>query len=66
MLALALAREIDTPGNSSTSKSVCARSLLDTMAQLRELMPTDQEADALDELSQRRDARRNRSAAPKG
>lgn len=56
--ALALAREIDTPGNSATSKSMCARSLLDTLDELRELAPPPEMKDSLDELSARREARR--------
>ena len=56
--ALALAREIDAPTNSATSKSMCARSLLETMDRLRALTPVDQEADGLDDLARRREARR--------
>lgn len=56
--ALALAGEIDSPHNSATSKSMCARVLLDTLDHLRELAPEGQEADELDELSARRTARR--------
>lgn len=56
MLALALAREIDGE-NSATSKSMCAGQLRDTLDRLRELTPADEEADALDELASRRDAR---------
>lgn len=61
--ALALAREIDNAGNSATSKSMCARELREHMEQLRSLIPTDQEADELDDLARRREARRARSAA---
>ena len=66
MAALALAREIDAPTNSATSKSMCARSLLDTLDRLRELTPPAQEADGLDDLARRRLARRAGSAAPEG
>lgn len=55
--AQALAREIDDPGNSATSKSMCARALLDALAQLREQIPEHDEKDKLDELSARRTAR---------
>jgi hypothetical protein len=55
--ALALAREIDTPGNSATSKSMCAKALLDTLDRLRELAPSDAGDDRLDELATRRAAR---------
>lgn len=60
--ALALAKELDKPGNSATSKSMCARSLLDTLERLRELVPPDEEKDKLDDISARREARRARSA----
>ena len=63
--ALALAREIDSPTNSATSKSMCARSLLDTMDRLRALTPVDQEADGLDDLARRREARRAGGAGTK-
>ncbi len=56
--ALALAGQIDDPGNSATSKSMCARSLLDTLDQLRALAPPEQEDDSLDDLAARRAARR--------
>jgi hypothetical protein len=55
--AQALAREIDDPDNSATSKSMCARALLDALAQLREQLPEPDEKDKLDELSARRTAR---------
>ena len=58
MSAIALAREIDDPTNSATSKSMCSRSLLDAIDRLRELTPADQEDDGLDDLTQRREARR--------
>lgn len=62
--ALALAAEMDDPENSATSKSMCARALLDTMDRLRELAPPKKEADPVDELGERRrSARRNRGAA---
>lgn len=49
-----LARELDNPENSVTSKLTCARELRETLGRLRELVPDDQEADKLDELSRRR------------
>lgn len=55
--ALALAREIDKPTNSATSKSMCARALAEMLDRLRELAPPDVVSDALDELTSRRDAR---------
>lgn len=54
--ALALAREMDSP-NSATSKSMCAKALLETMDRLRSLAPVEEEADDLDELSRARRAR---------
>ncbi len=61
--ALALAREIDSQENSATSKSMCARSLLDTLDRLRELAPKVEEKDELDDLAARRARRLGGSAA---
>lgn len=55
--ALAMALEIENPYNSATSKSMCARSLADSMATLRELTPPAADKDALDELRARREGR---------
>lgn len=57
MSALALAREMDEEGNSATSKSMCARALLDTMDRLRELCPPEEKTDGVDELRRRRERR---------
>lgn len=57
MLALALARMVYWPGNSATSRSMCAGQLRDTLSQLRELVPPEVEEDALDDLTARRAAR---------
>lgn len=57
LLALALAREVDSPFNSATSKSMCAGQLRDTLDRLVELMPPAVEKDDLDDLSRRRAAR---------
>jgi hypothetical protein len=57
--ALALARELDDPDNSATSKSMCARALNDTLDRLVELAPDEDEKDALDDLAARRAARRS-------
>jgi hypothetical protein len=59
--ALSLAREMDSP-NSATSKSMCARALMETLDRLRELAPEAEERDKVDELGDRR-AKRRRSAA---
>lgn len=55
--AVALAREIDDPGNSATSKSMCAKALLETLDRLRSLAPQEEANDKLDELATRRSAR---------
>jgi len=60
--ALALARALDDPDNSATSKSMCARSLLDVLDRLRELAPTEEKDDQLDELVARRAKRLARGA----
>jgi len=52
--ALALAAEIDSQGNSATSKSMCARELRDTLDRLRDLAPKQEEKDDLDDLAARR------------
>ena len=55
--ARALARELDDPGNSATSKSMCARVLADVLGQLRELAPAEVEEDVVDQLRARRESR---------
>lgn len=55
--ALALARDIDTPGNSATSRSMCARELREHLDRLRELAPPKKERDRLDDLKDSRVAR---------
>lgn len=52
--ALVLARALDDKRNSATSKSMCAKALIDTLDRLRELAPPAKEADRLDDLSDRR------------
>jgi len=61
--AVALAYEIQNPYNSATSKSMCARELRETMAKLRELAPEAEREDGIDELGNRREARRRRAAS---
>ncbi len=56
--AMVLAREMDTVGNSATSKSMCARALLETMNRLNELAPEAIAGDKLDDLAKRREKRR--------
>lgn len=60
--ALMLAESMDDPGNSATSKSMCARALVDVLEQLRELTPEGEQKDGVDDLSARR-ARRLGGAA---
>lgn len=66
MMALALAREVDAPTNSATSKSMCASQLRETLDRLRELTPPAEEADELDDLARRRESRRAGASAPTG
>lgn len=56
-----MGRMLDRPGNSATSKSMCAGKLDELMGRLRELAPPVEEADWLDELAERR-ARREAAA----
>jgi hypothetical protein len=54
--ALALAGEMDNR-NSATSKSMCAKALLDTLNRLRELSPPVRVEDDLDRQRAKREAR---------
>jgi hypothetical protein len=69
-VAVSMARELDNPYNSATSKSMCAGKLQDVMDRLRELAPPQKKGDALDDLADRRSARRAarlaRAADPPG
>ena len=56
--ALVLAGELDSKGNSATSKSMCARALREVMDRVRELCPPVEKGDLVDELGSRRSARR--------
>lgn len=56
--ALALARELDVPKNSATSKSMCARALAEQLDRLRALAPPATEADGIDDLLTARRKRR--------
>lgn len=60
--ALALARELDDE-NSATSKSMCARALVEAMDRIRELAPEKIAGDGIDELKAAREARRAAAAA---
>lgn len=63
--ALALAAELDSAGNSATSKSMCAKALLETLDRLRELTPPQEENDQLDQLAERRARRLARGSGAK-
>lgn len=54
--ALSLAEEMDGH-NSATSKSMCAKALVDIMQELRALTPEQAKGDGVDELIARRAAR---------
>lgn len=51
--ALALARELDKPTNSATSKAACARALREALDRLRDLAPMAPGRDGVDELRER-------------
>lgn len=61
-IAISLADELDNAGNSATSKSMCARALLETLTALRATVPAEETSDQLDELARRRDERLRRAA----
>jgi hypothetical protein len=60
--ALALAAELDA-GNSATSKSMCAKALVDVLREVRALAPPRKETDGVDDLATRRAERRAAAAA---
>lgn len=62
--ALALAREMDDPTNSATSKSMCARSLLDVMDRLGQLAPPRKDVDGITDLNSERKRRRAAAGIP--
>ena len=62
-LAKQLAKELDSTGNSATSKSMCAKALMEALEKLRQLAPAESANDRVDELAGRRAKRRARSAA---
>jgi hypothetical protein len=55
--AARLACELENPFNSATSKSMCARSLIEALERLFEQAPDEEQGDRLDDLSARRAAR---------
>jgi hypothetical protein len=60
--AMTLARELDKPGNSATSKSMCAKGLRETLDRLRELSPPKVERDRIDEVNSKGENGRRRRA----
>jgi hypothetical protein len=61
--AVAMALEIEHPFNSATSKSMCQNRLAEALRELRELAPVQPKKDGLDELAERRTARRSQLVA---
>ena len=61
--ALALAFELDDPGNSATSKSMCAKELREHMAALEARLPPAKTSDAVDDLERKRKKRQAAAAA---
>jgi hypothetical protein len=61
--ARTLARELDNPKNSATSKSMCAKAMYDAIDRLYELAPAENEKDGVDDIAAQREARRARLAA---
>jgi hypothetical protein len=55
-VAFALARELDAR-NSATSKSMCAKAMVDVLRELRALVPPLEEKDDLDDLAAQRKKR---------
>jgi len=65
--ALALAKAMDDPDNSATSKSMCAARLNETLDRLYEKAPEEPQEDSpLDELRARRQRRLEGGAAASG
>jgi hypothetical protein len=56
--ALTLARELDKSGNSATSKSMCAKALMETMDRLRQLAPPKEVRDGVSDIAAARERRR--------
>jgi hypothetical protein len=66
MAALQMAREMDNPNNSATSKSMCGKTLADTLATLRSLAPPEAKRDSIDDLAAARARRRQDAQAQPG
>jgi hypothetical protein len=52
-----MASELDDPRNSATSKSMLGKTMLDGLDRLNVLLPAEEVADDLDDLSARRQRR---------
>lgn len=61
-MLVAMAFEIEHPYNSATSKSACARALQEALRELRALAPPGEAKDGIDQLAEKRERRRSRSA----
>lgn len=61
--AIQLAYELQNPYNSATSKSMCAKALIEALNTVRELAPEPEEDDELDDLAEQRAKRRAEQAA---
>jgi hypothetical protein len=59
--AMSLARELDSD-SSATSKSMCAKAMIETVDRLRYWLPDDEENDELDDLAEKRASRLERAA----
>lgn len=64
--ALALARELDKPKNSATSKSMCAKALIDVLRELQRAAPQILEADGVTDINSERNKRRAGGSASAG
>jgi hypothetical protein len=66
MAALEMARGMDNPNNSLTSKSMCGKTLADVLATLRSLAPPEAKRDSIDDLAAARARRRQDAQAQPG
>lgn len=55
--ALSLARALDNPKTSPNARAFCAKELRETLDRLRELAPSREQRDAIDDLADRRTKR---------
>lgn len=61
-VAVALGFELEHPGNSATSKSMCAGQLRDALTELRALRPPAEESDGVTRIEELRAVRREAAA----